>query len=176
MDIHRVADWLEQFIQGFDFKRPGRDQSLGRDVAMKVVENIHERVDEHEGPDGKAWDANAPDYAKWKEKKYGLVDEPNIRTGQMTSQQSLYGKTEIGQYEITMKYGTGEAPSRSAAPTGYLSKQDAETTDIEKAVFAHTGQSEHKILRPFYGVNEKDRKDIVELMQENLNDYIRDVG
>jgi len=174
-NIHEVAEWLREFIESFDFQRPGRDQSLGRDVAMKIVEGIHERVDKHEGPDGEKWPANSSTYKAWKADKYGLEDEPNVRTGEMTSQASLYGRTEINTHDLIMRYGTNTVPSRSYAPTGYLSKQDTEVTDTQKAYFAHTGQSRKRIVRSFYGANETDVRNVTELVQENMNEYIGEI-
>jgi hypothetical protein len=173
--------WLEQFVESFDFKRPGRDQSLGRDVAMKIVEGIHSRISQHVDPEGEDWPENSTKepppggYKAWKAKKYGLDDEPNIRTGQMTSQTSLYGRTQINTHDMLMVYGLGEGPKSSAAPTGYLSKQDKETTDTQKAYYAHTGQSKKRVLRKFYAANAEDTQRVIELVQENLNDYIRSI-
>ena len=161
-NINGVVVNLRGIIAGFDLSRTGRDQSLGRDRANKLVECIHERIDRHVAPDGTPWRPNSDKppppggYRKWKEDKYGLIDEPNIRTGQMTSQKSLYGHTTIEPYLITMVYGTDTPPDRSAAPTGYMSKEDKKTTDTEKAYYAHTGQSRKRIKRSFYAATAGD--------------------
>ena len=173
-NINQVMAWINGFVDSFDFNRVGADQSLGRDVAMKVVENIHERCEQQPpgGVDGE-WDENAPDYARWKEKRYGISDGPNTRTGQMLSQKSLYGRTRIAPKEITMVYGTNQPPS--GTKTGVeMTEADKKVTDSQKAYYAHTGQGPHGTIRPFYQVNEADGKAVSELCQENLNDMIRE--
>ena len=42
-NIDHVTAWLGAFVDSFDFKRVGNDQSLGRDVANKVVDCIQNR-------------------------------------------------------------------------------------------------------------------------------------
>ncbi len=173
-NIEQVTRWLEGWLDSFDFTRPGREQSLGRDVANKVVERIAERaVNDRKGAESE-WDANTEEVAKQKAAHYGVGDHaPNERTGQMTSPTSLYGRTSIEAKQITMVYGTGQPPTRCATGAE-LKESDKQRTDVEKAYYAHTGQSVHKIKRPFYEVNQDDAVAVVGLCQENLNGYIRE--
>jgi hypothetical protein len=181
-NIGVVVKRVEDFVDSFDFQRPGRAQSLGRDIAHKIAECIHERVDRHVDPSGSPWQPNSTKepprggYRGWKERKYDLVDEPNIRTGQMTSQLSLFGNPRINRHDMEMVYGLEEPPERSAAPTGYMSEQDKKITDTEKAYFAHTGQSVKRIKRKFYQATREDALKVIELAQEALSDYIRSIS
>jgi hypothetical protein len=167
---------LRDIVDGFNFTRVGTDQSLGRDVANLVVARIAQRGVTDKGGISGPWPENSTKeppkggYKGYKERRYG-VDQPNVRTGQMLSQPSLFGRTTVEAYLITMRYGTGEVADRTT--TGVpLAKADTKRTDIEKAYFAHTGQSVHKIKRPFYEVDESDGTAVVEFLQQKLDAYI----
>ncbi len=190
-NIHEVVGWLRQFVEGFNFTRPGKDQSLGRDILNVVVRGrnldslggILGRCAEHKDPEGNEWAPNSSKPSRWhpkgyagfKEDEYGIIDEPNRRTGQMLSQLTMTAKSTIGPTEIEIRPGTDQPPSSSAAPTGLLSEEDKKVTDTEKIIFAHT-ETPDKPARKFYGVNEEDRRNVIEVAQENLNDYIREVS
>jgi hypothetical protein len=72
-NIDEVVISLERCVDGWDFTRPGADQSLGRDMARLVAERILARSQVHLGPDLTAWDENSttepPEggYKGWKE-------------------------------------------------------------------------------------------------------------
>ncbi len=177
MDTSNIGDvisFLDGFIDGFNFLRVGHEQNLGRDVANRVVQGIYDRASDRRAGIGEPWDANEPKYAKWKEKYYGGVANPNVRTGQMLSHQSIMGRTKIEADQVTMIYGLGEPPVRAyfGTPTDKQLAQDKKVTDVQKAYFAHTGQSKHKIKRPFYEVNDEDSRQVAETYQENLNRMI----
>ena len=184
-NIDNVVRFLDGFVDSFDFKRPGVDQSLGRDVAMKTVDRMQTRALQERRGVGVTWAPNSTKpikgypggYKQWKETHYG-VGEPNSRTGQMLSQRSMYGRTRIESKEITMIYGIDKPPDRAVfgTPGEDLFKQDEKVTDVQKAYFAHTGQSAKKITRPFYEVNEDDGKAVSELCQETWNDLIRETN
>jgi hypothetical protein len=89
----------------------------------------------------------------------------------MLSQQSLYGQTQVKADQVTMVYGTGMAPSRSATGQGFDSRRD-DATDVEKAKFAHEGQSRRKVQRPFYELDETIRQAVREEIAESLQDYL----
>ena len=116
-NIAQVTAWLEQFADSFDFKRPGVDQSLGRDVRNLAAKRKHDRALVDRTGFGTAWPPNsetpskwAPQgYRKWKEENYG-VGEPNSRTGQMLSQLSMEGRSTVESKQVTMIYGTGKPP------------------------------------------------------------------
>ena len=81
-NIGQVQAWLRGFVDSVNFMRPGNDQSLGHDVANKVVNQIIERSEKQPtGGVDREWEMNADEYAKWKEKRYGIADGPNTRTG-----------------------------------------------------------------------------------------------
>jgi hypothetical protein len=182
-NITDVCRWLQQFVESFRFDRPGKDQSMGRDVALTIIRGpdvggqggILGRCALGTGPDDTPWPPNAPGYSGEKLEDYGWA-EPNRRTGQMLSQQSLYGRTTIEPDQVTLRYGTGQAPSGSAAPSGHLSDQDRETPDTLKASLAHSGQSKKRVQRPFYAAAQEDAENVSAVCQENLNDYIRETN
>jgi hypothetical protein len=164
-----LTDWVDHF----DFTLSGAMGSLGRDIAMKVVDEIYQRsMKDRAGVTG-IWLANEPKYAKWKLKNYG-VDEPNSRTGQMLSQLSLYGRTRIEPKQITMIYGTNTPPVGGTFGTvrPELLVRDQKRTDTQKAYYAHTGQSKHKIKRPFYDVDQKIGTAVAELATNRLIEYV----
>ena len=115
-------------------------------------------------------------YASWKKKKYDYTEAiPNVRTNQMLSILSLRGNfTTIEPELITMRYGTGEITSRSDSPNGYLDKQDQKKTDIQKAVYAHTGQSKHRIKRPFYELDDAISDQVLKMAGDLLAEHIRE--
>jgi hypothetical protein len=182
-NIDEVCRWLQEFAESFDFTRPGKDQSVGRDLALTIVHGpdvggqggILGRCAAGVGADGTPWPPNAPEVSARKQEDYGW-DEPNRRTGQMLSQQSLYGRTRIEPDQVTLVYGTGQPPSGSAAPSGYSSKADRETPDVLKASLAHSGQGRKGIRRPFYEATREDAENVSAVAQENLNEYIRETN
>jgi hypothetical protein len=154
-NINEVVRWLDDWVNGIDFRKSGQDQSLGRDVAKKVAEKIAFRsATEHRGATV-AWpdNSNTPSpwhpqgYRAWKAEKYG-VDAPNYRTGQMLSELSLIGRTAIAAHEIIMTYGTDAPPFTSAAPTGLLSDADKAVKDTEKSTW-------NSATRPFYEMDDQ---------------------
>lgn len=146
-NIDDIEAWLDGIVAAVDFTRPGKDQSLGRDLAGIVAEEIHKRtVGNEQSADGSTLKANTPKYAAWKAKKYH-VQQPLIRTGQLTSLQSLIGETTITADEVEMRYGVNEAPSRTSTGAA-LSKSDAAITDRQKAEFVSDE-------RPFYALDER---------------------
>ncbi len=172
-NIKEIVAYLQGFVDGFDFLRPGVDQNLGRDCKNKIVEQIEARSALHEAPDGSFWPSNAPNYRKWKEKKYGWPDEPNRRTDQMLSKTSLGAASTITKDEVIVGYGTNQAPDRSYAPTGYISDADKKVTDLQKAEWAHSG-GKHGIKRQFFGIGAGDAEAVTEVCQKALDEYIRE--
>ncbi len=158
-NIDEVVRWLEDWVAGVDFTRPGKDQSLGRDIANKVAEQIAIRSGTEHGATS-VWQPNAAGYSAAKQKDYGW-SLPNYRTGQMLSHLSLIGRTRIAAHEVTMVYGIDAPPSAGGSPTGLVSAADAAITDAEKAAFAHSGQSAKRIKRPFYKLDDLIREAVV---------------
>jgi phage gpG-like protein len=176
-NIDHVVAFLEGFVDSIDFRRPGVEGSLGRDIMYRVAERMHNRALSDRRGIGEPWDKNEPKYAAWKAKNYG-VEEPNSRTGQMLSQKSMRGRSTVEPKVVTMIYGTGDPPDNAVfgTPREKLLEQDKKVTDVQKAYFAHTGQSKHKILRPFYEVDESDGQAVTELIQKDVNDLIRETN
>lgn len=183
-NIDEVCDWLHKLVEGFDFTVPGEDQSLGRDIVVEVASNIADRAADGRGADDSGvevvWLANSDDppgkgYASQKAQDYGVFDQPNIRTGQMCSLLSLVGRPIIEPKRITMVYGTGDPPSTSAAPTGYLSPDDRKITDVEKAQFAHEQDAERP-ERPFYALTEEDDEAVIDLAGRVLDRCIEEAN
>lgn len=162
-NIDEVSLWLDGILDSIKFDMPGRDQSLGRDLAGVVAEGIADRsVPDAVGPDGEEWPENHEPYKSWKAKKYDAF-QPNILTGQMLSLESLLGETTIGPDEVEMKYGTGKAASR--ARNGAAPPKDG-ATDREKAVFAE----EHD--RPFYGLDGTIADTCIDEASRVVDDYL----
>ncbi len=159
-NIDEVVRWLEDWVTGVDFTRPGKDQSLGRDIANKVAEQIATRSATESRGATAAWPPNSPGYSAAKQKDYGW-SLPNYRTGQMLSHLSLIGRTRIAAHEVTMVYGIDAPPSAGGSPTGLVSAADSRITDTEKAAFAHSGQSRQRIQRPFYELDDLIREAVV---------------
>jgi hypothetical protein len=57
--IAAVTRWLNDFVDSFDFTRPGTDQSLGRDVTHKAVQCIQDRSLSDRTGFGTAWPPNS---------------------------------------------------------------------------------------------------------------------
>lgn len=176
-NLPQVIAWLDAFAESFDFTRPGVDQSLGRDLVNAVCEGIHDRsVTLRKGADADWPDLSdtphggRPGYRTWKRDKYGIDNEPNSRTGQMLSINSLRGRTQYQPKEILIVYGVDAPPTSSAAPTGYLSPADQEVTDVEKAGFAaEKGRS-------FFELDDTIEAGALQVASDNLTQYILSVG
>jgi hypothetical protein len=164
-NLDDVAGWLDRLVAGFDFSVPGKDQSLGRDIAGAVVEGIQDRsVADGNDATGAAFMVNAPWYAKWKAKKYSAL-QPGILSGQMLSSASLMGETEVNADEIVMRYGTGDAgPDESS--TGVKLK-GTQPTDKEKAEWFTAGG------RPFYALDGTIRAAVVTLAGDALDEHLK---
>jgi hypothetical protein len=146
IDPNILREILDRIVATIDFTRPGAEGSLGKDIALVIVEEIRTRtVDNAQAADGSTLKENEPRYAARKRAKYGM-DQPLLRTGQMLSQLSLLGQTTIGPQRIEMKYGLGVPPSSGS--TGYIEDGDMKVTDREKA-----GWTEAE--RPFYALDDR---------------------
>jgi hypothetical protein len=180
-----VEHWLQEFVKGFNFERPGKDRSLGLDIANVVIRGPHldgfggimGRAAEHKDWEGNEWPPNSTreppksGYKGWKERKYGWADEPNRRTNQMLSALSLGAKTTVAKDLVEIRPGLDQPPSDSRSPTGFINKQDKKVTDTQKMQFAHVS-SKNRPARPFYGVNDEDARNVSEAAQEALNEYL----
>jgi hypothetical protein len=151
-------------LTSWDFTRPGKEGSLGQDLAALAAENIQLRGADGKGPGGEAWPENEKRYRARKKAHYG-VDKPNIRTGQMLSRESLLGDVEVSPELVRLKYGTGQPPSRTATGAP-LQDADREITDIEKA-FLNSPE------RPFYGLDETDAEGMTGEAGANLDDLLK---
>jgi hypothetical protein len=90
----------------------------------------------------------------------------------MLSAQSLSGdQTTIEPELITMRYGTGRPPSGGA--TSVILEADRQQTDVEKATFAHAGQSRRRIRRPFYEQDAEISEKVIRETAEGLDRYIQ---
>lgn len=177
-NVDEVVAWLDGFAHSITFTRPGRDQSLGRDIAMTIIRGpelndqagIMGRCAQGVTPDGAPWPSNSDNpqgkgYASRKLRKYGW-DETNRRTSQMLSQVALYGRTAIEPEQVTLVYGEDRPPDISRSPTGYIDDGDKKVTDVEKATFAHQQG------RDFYGIGQGDPENVTTVAQDNVNQMI----
>lgn len=158
--------WLDRVVDSFDFARPGVEGSLGRDLAVAAAEGMVERsiVDQTERT-GSPFLANEPIYARWKAAKYD-AHQPNVRTGQMLSLQSMLGDVDISPEDVALRYGTGQPPA-SAFSGVALSESDRSITDIEKAFFASED-------RPFYGLDDSIDETLQAVAQEALDRLVEE--
>ncbi|MHB8359796.1 MAG: hypothetical protein ACYDCP_09925 [Thermoplasmataceae archaeon] len=180
-NIGAVVEWLRDFVEGFDFTRPGKDQSLGRDLANQQVRQIMIRSSQFLDPMEEEWAGNSRKsspwlpggYKEWKEATYEWDDAPNYRTGQMLSQLSLFGRTTIEPRLITLRYGIDAPPDRSTSPNGFFDREtDGKVTDLQKAEWAHT-QTPDKPARRFYDFGAGDAEALADVARESLHAYIR---
>jgi hypothetical protein len=164
-NVDEVFDDIKELIDGFSFTTTVEGKSLGKDCAGIIAKEIVVRsIEEQRGESG-AWYEIGEKYAEEKFKKYG-VRMIGVRTGQMLSLESLLGSVSITTTDVQMLYGTGQPPTESKSPTGYLSKADKEITDIEKAYFFSKD-------RPFYELDDLISDRVYARIETVLEDYIR---
>jgi hypothetical protein len=132
-----VVSSLERFVLSFDFNRPGRDRSLGRDCVGIIAMGIQRRSIQGRKPDGSPFNPNSPKWAEYKMRRFGVTNV-GVLTGQMFSQESLEGEPEITRNSVTMKYGTGTPSAGHNSTSGGASTSTV--TDRQKAsYFADSG-------------------------------------
>ena len=142
-NIDQVTAWLDAFVDPSNFTRPGTDQSLGRDVAWKVVEQIEDRAQKDKRGTGDDWDPNAPDMPRGKRSGTASSIARTRERARCSSTESLYGRTTIEPEQVTMIYGLNEPPTcTKTAPRSNGSRQESHRR--QKAYFAHTGQGPGK--------------------------------
>jgi hypothetical protein len=165
-----AADVYADFVAAvasFGFRSSLEGKVLGEVIVEETAHGISERSrDTRSAPSSGRWDENAPKYRKRKVRRYG-VGEPNTRTGQMLSALSVKGEYTIADREITIVYGINKPPAN-----GF--DEDKKRTDREKAHFAHTGQSEKKILRPFFELDEEHCDATLKRCEESLDTHLRE--
>lgn len=161
-----ISAWLDKIIDGIDFTMPGRDKSLGRDLAGVVAQGIIDRsVPVAVDPGGTPWDDNEDPYKGWKARKYD-ARQPGILTGQMLSLESIIGDTAIASETVEMRYGT-DTPAKSSRNGVDPPKAKEPPTDRQKAEwFTESG-------REFYALDEKIADKCVKEMSEGVGDYLR---
>lgn len=164
----RVNDLVAAAVATFDFTRPGNDQSLGRDLAVRVAKGISDRSNEGKGPDGENFKENEDVYARYKLARYD-VDRPGELGGQTFSLLSCLGKPEVSSDEVVMNYGWGKTPDRSVARNGVaLRPSELTATDREKAV--HLTDSG----RAFYQLDDAIAESCVELAYDSLAEHLKE--
>lgn len=122
---------LAELIESFNFKRQGRDKSMGRDAAQLVAEGIVSRSAQDQGGPDEKWPPNTDDYTTSKLNWYG-VELVGFRTGQMISMPSLLGRVDVSTDTVEIYYGTFRPPDRTmtGAP---LKPSDLRVNDVQKA-------------------------------------------
>ena len=77
-------------------------------------------------------------------------------------------RSTVEAKQVTMIYGTDTPyrPERLSERRPEAARAGPESHRLQKAYFAHTGQSKKKIVRPFYQLIDDDAAAIVELCQE----------
>lgn len=164
-NIDDVAGWIDEAFEEIGWGMPASHGggTLGAEVIDTVIDGIQARSLVKRGADSlggeEEWLDNHPEYRKKKERTYG-EHNPNFRTTQMLSRDSLRGDPVIGHEETTWPYGTGR-PSADGR-----TKHDRTITDVEKARYAEEGQSEHRIRRPFFAVTEEDADDALIVVED----------
>lgn len=150
-------------IDGFNFTIPGKDQSLGRDLAAGAALMISDRsISEQGNAQGQPWDANERKYKAMKERKHGVYSV-GVLTGQMLSLESMKGETTVEANEVVMVYGTNTEPTKFST---YGDLKPNEPTDREKAEWFADGG------REFYELSEDDANNLIIEAAEALADYL----
>ena len=158
---------FRRLIDAFDFTSPGKDASLGKDLAVAVANGIVERTTVDQlGSSGSPLKALSTAYKARKVKDHG-VGLIGVRTGQMLSLESVLGDVTITADEVTLAYGTGEAPTKFAT---HGDLKPNEPTDREKADWFGSGG------REFYAIDEAIAEAAAELAREALQDYLAENG
>ena len=143
---------IEEMVRRFDFTLVGKDQSLGRDLAVRAAigsetgelegGGIQGRSMQGLGPDGNPWPENDPKYADYKAKKYNVY-LPGELGGQMLSKLSLLGQVVVSSDSVQMNYGTGQPPTKTTARSGAaLRPGELKATDTDKADWFFDGGRE----------------------------------
>jgi hypothetical protein len=182
-NIKDVTAWLENFVAGFNFLRPGTDQNLGRDLAHVVAGRISERATQRSrGADPSPWreltDKPAgKGYKSRKQKAYGWAEadgKPNVRTGQMVSEESCMGDTRVGEQLVEIHYGEDRPPAKTHSPvdrrTPSQIRGDEKVTDRQKAGYAV------ELDRSFFEVDDDIEAAVIEEARLHLEHYILTEG
>ncbi len=150
-------------INDFNLTVPGKDQSLGRDMATEACLAIVERsVADQQDATGGTFKATSPKYTASKLRKFS-VDLVGVRSGQMLSLESVKGEITVEPEVVTIKYGTGEVATRSS--TGGQLRSN-EPTDRQKADWFTQGG------RPFFGLLEADHDRVQGVARAALAEYL----
>jgi hypothetical protein len=171
-NIDEVIAALDKIVEGFGFDLTTGDKDLGQDCAGIFAEDVQALGAQGIGSEGE-WPANEDEYAAYKERVYGVVERPNVRTNQMLSQDSLQNH-ETSHEVVDLIYGTGEPP-RDGVAGRPVKAADKKVTDREKAGYAHTGQGPKGVKRPFYALHDETTVKIQGRCQERLNEYADEV-
>jgi hypothetical protein len=164
-NLDEILDAIDELVDTFDFTLPGQDRSIGRDAAHSVglgiqIRSTHEQIDAN----GAQFEPNERKYAEWKARsdRYD-AHQPNVRTGQMLSLESLLGEVTVGKDLVEITYGKDKPAEKSM--TGYMTKSDRETTDRDKAAYAHEE-------RPFWGLDKRIANGVAEDLTDHLDDHV----
>lgn len=161
-----ILEWSSEFrelMDMFTFDLPGKDQSIGRDLAGLAAQAIIDRsISQQSDPKLVKWRENSEEWTEFKRKNHGVTDI-GVLTGQMLSLESMMGDTSVGENEVTMIYGTGTQPTKYAT---YGEITGDEPTDREKASWFTEGG------REFYELNETDAEAIYDEVAKALEDYL----
>jgi hypothetical protein len=164
-NIDEVALWISGIVDSVDFTSPGRDGSLGKDLAGVVAEGIIDRsVPDAVDPSGSRWAPNEERYAAYKREKFA-ADQPGILSGQMLSLESVTGQLKVMPDMVEMHYGTGSGASRSRTGAA-LSESQQSVSDRDKArYFADSG-------REFYALDERISEALASAAQDAVDDLL----
>jgi hypothetical protein len=181
-DPDQPVELIEAALDTFDFTLPGRDKSLGRDLAVRVASGIAQRSLDGKDPDGNDWPPNSDNpkgkgYATYKLKRYD-VDRPGELGGQMLSLLSLMGNVVVTPNRIEMTYGIDTPPQRPTARNGVpLKDHELIPTDREKGDWFTNGNSRTgQPPRRFFEFDEEIAASLVTLVSEFLQEYLRAAG
>lgn len=168
---------IEALVETFDFTLPGKDVSLGRDIAVRVAIGIQVRSMRGEGPGGALWLANAEEYARYKATNYQEY-QPGVLGGQMLSLVSLIGVVEVSPASILMTHGKDEQPTRTTSRSGVqLKDRELVATDRDKGEWFTEGNGRTgSPPRPFYAFDDEITQGVVDLVKDALNAYFVAAG
>ncbi len=171
-NIDDVERQIQAIVDGFDFRRPGVEGSLARDLIATAAEAIIERsIPDALDPSGAPWPANEAKYAAYKV-KYFEADQPGVLLGQMLSLDSMEGTASVAPHAIDWTYGKNVPPDAARVITAMIEKaaeRHMQATDREKARWFTDGG------RKFFELDDGIRARLYEVSREALSLYLREV-
>lgn len=162
-EIERV---IQAIADSFNFERPGREQSLGRDALGVVTTSIQDRCRNETDPEGNRWAPNK-EWAQKDPRKRGkpvgiLGDSDN-----MLAPLQIQGEQDVTSTQAEVTYGTDEWNRRKAQWFTNGSRASDDGTERSGA--------DNQEARPFYEIGEAEERALDEFFDAELDRYLREL-